>query len=65
MIKLNMKIMNYLNFMIFPITYRPTSNAGDAIGDISVLNNNNPSVGLSGRGRTTSALTLADTLRII
>jgi hypothetical protein len=44
------------------ITYRPVSNAGDAIGDISVLNNNRPSVGLSARGRTTSALTLADTL---
>lgn len=49
-------------FYIIFITYRPTSNAGDAIGDISVLNNNNPSVGLSGRGRTTSAVTLADTL---
>ena len=42
--------------------YLPDSKAGLAIGDISVLNIKTPSVGLSARGRSTLAVTLAATL---
>lgn len=45
-------------------SYLPASNVGHAIGDISVLNIRMPSVGLSWRGRPTSADTLAATLYI-
>lgn len=41
---------------------RPSSNEGDAIGENSVLKRKKPSVGLSGKGSTTSLVTATKTL---
>lgn len=43
-------------------TYLPASNVGLAMGDISALKKSIPSVGFSGLGRITSAVTRAATL---
>jgi hypothetical protein len=51
-------------FLQLPSPHLPNSNAGSAIGENSVLKIKNPSVGLSGKGATTSHDTIAITLEI-